>query len=339
MYSNRGIYRAMATLGIGVAIALLGAAPAHADETVQIVLDPADTAIEYGQFWNLSASMTVPNATTTGVFFDLGDATAQVHVSGQDDPYVSVPIVAGGPDTGYNSATSYVYTSGAVPPLDAGDYDVTMSIDIPRYDQRAVGTSAPAHLSISPAAVATDVRAVPDPSNADNIVVTATLGGDFVTRLDAGDGSVSMATLPAGTWHVTMTTADGTVALDESIDQAAGIEPSTTLYWTEADPGVEYTADATFTPVAASAGNFAIAPATAFPFIAGDPQRPVPTSTAAAPPVSPESEDGPVLPLWSVIGAGLIAFGLLVVAIILAVRLRAQRTPSTITQKETSDVA
>ncbi|MEL4318300.1 hypothetical protein WJX64_04735 [Leifsonia sp. YIM 134122] len=343
MYSNRGIYRALAiasSLGIGAAISLVGASPASADELVQIVLDPVETAVEYGEFWNFTANMSVVNATSTGVFFEVGAVEAQVSVSGQEDPYDTALIYPVTEDTSHNSATSYAHPSDERPPLDVGDYDVTMSVDIPRYGQRAAGSSEPARLSITPAVLNTEVRAVPDPSNPENVVITGSLAGDFVSKLNGWDAGVNIATLPAGTWHLTMTAADGTVVLDRSIDQEPGIQPSVSTYWTDAVAGVEYTADAVFTPTAASAGNFEIAAPTAFPFTASESQRPIPTSTAAAAPVdSGVPSSGLTLPLWSLIGAGLVGLGLLIALIVLAARLRTRRRPSvSIAAKETLDV-
>ncbi|MET0975410.1 MAG: hypothetical protein ABWX82_07055 [Leifsonia sp.] len=321
MNSSRGIYRWFAGALSATAIVAsvgVGAQSAAADGDTQINLTPATTDVIYGQAWGMTA-------TISGSFYYWSqDALARVHVSGTEDPYSLVTLYS----TDAHNAHGYVSSSYDREPLAAGTYTVTASVDATQYGNRFAGESAPVTLTIAPAALATDVRMLADPSNTENAVITASLSGDFLSLIDPGLTAAGAAVLPAGSWHVSVDAADGATVLDQTIEQERGAGPAVTVYWTGAEAGAGYTANASFTPSAEAADNFTIAAATPFPYTAAAVQRPVPTSPADPPPSDPAAVAGQAsVPVWAFVAGGVLALGLIAAIIVLSVRLRSPRRP------------
>jgi hypothetical protein len=145
--------------------------------------------------------------------------------------------------------------------------------------------------------------------------------GKFVDQLSGEDSNGYP--LPAGTWHLVVTDAGGKTLLDKQSQQPANGDPYFVYYWPDVPAGETMSAVTTFTPTAASAGNFtmtsqkfsyASAPAAGSP--ADSPRQPTPHPAVAA-------SDG--VPAW--IYAAVLAVALILAAIVIVLLVR--RKPST----------
>jgi hypothetical protein len=330
MDSHRGMRRStrpLAAVGIAVVLMCGTQASAMAAQPVSITLKAPEQSFVYGDPWGFQAEMT---GVVTGIYGGENMIPGESHVSSFDGPYGEVYFFPNGADT----AAGWFGADPERAPLDAGTYDMRVSVNGAQTGSGFAysGESEPIELEIGPAELATDVRMIADPSNPDNAVVTVGLDGQFINNLVPGlpqDEYPSLARMPAGSWHVVITDGAGSTLLDRTIEQPADGPPSATLYWTDAEPESAYTVTGSFTPVPDSQQNFAIAEAAAFPYTSPSAQRPQPTPTVAGPLVEPlESPGGASLPVWSILGAGLVALGLVVALLTLLVagRRRASRT-------------
>jgi hypothetical protein len=320
MDSQTGMHRRITTasaVGLTVVLMFAGAASASADQPLQVDIVPDETSIAYGGYWQLEARLSGQSA---GAPYPI---PGEVRISSIDGIYSSAAFYGGAQE-----ATAYVGPSIDHAPLDVGTYEVSVSARSQWYGVVYSGTSAPSALTITPAPLTTDVRMIADPNSPGNAVVSVSLVGEFINNLAPAEIAAenpSLAVLPAGTWRVVVKDSSGTPVLDTSIDQSAGGRPATTVYWTGTPDG-QYTAEGSFTPVAESASNLAIEPATPFPYTSPVEQRPQPVPDVPGPEPEPiPTSSTPTVPVWSIAGAGLIVLGLAVAIIVMLIRLGGAR--------------
>ena len=242
---------------------------------------------------------------------------------------------------------------GAMPASEGGEYTAR----IPLYSQvfnlapRGVGvhtfnaqyqqggdsqaikarTDSPARLTVTPAKLSTQFSVTPDPSNPSNVILNAALTGRFVTELDYYRDPTS-ATMPAGTWTFTATDDTGKVAYESKVVQDAGTQAAVSKYWLTPAPGVEYIVEASFTPDAAAAANFAIsAPENVTLTV----PKTTDESAPAVPAPSDESKQevgapaGPSVPAWLVWLYSIALLALVGATIFLVARSRRAAVPAT----------
>lgn len=320
MDSQAGMHRmttAASAVGLSVVLVFAGAASASADQSLQVDIVPDETSISYGGYWQLEARLSGQPA---GGSYPI---PGEIRITSIDGIYSSTNFYGSAQE-----ATAYVSPSIDHSPLDVGAYEVSVSATSELYGLVYSGASAPATLTITPAPLTTDVRMIADPNSPGNAVVSVSLVGEFINNLvpaEIAAKNPSLAVLPAGTWRVVVKDSSGTPVLDTSIDQSAGGRPATTVYWT-GTPDRQYTAEGSFTPVAESASNLAIAPATPFPYTSPAEQRPQPVPEVPGPEPEPISTSSTsTVPVWSIAGAGLIALGLAAAIIVMLIRLGGAR--------------
>jgi hypothetical protein len=324
MDSQRGMHRmriSASAVGLSVVLVCAGAASASADQPLQVDIVPDETSISYGGYWQLEARLSGQPA--GGQY----PVPGEVRIASIDGIYSTTNFYGGAQE-----ATAYVGPSMDHAPLDVGAYEVSVSARSESYGVVYSGASAPATLTITPAPLTTDVRMIADPNSPGNAVVSVSLVGEFINNLAPAEIAAenpSIAVLPAGTWHVVVKDSSGTPVLDKSIDQSAGGRPATTMYWSGTPDG-QYNAEGSFTPVAESASNLAIAPATPFPYTSPAEQRPQPVPDVPGPEPEPvPTSSTPTVPVWSIAGAGLVALGLAVAILVMLIRLGGARRATT----------
>jgi hypothetical protein len=320
------IYRRSAAIAAIVSAAVLSQAVAPAavaaDYPVVVSFPTPTVTVEYGQSWS------IPVYTDFGfiqhIYYTGSEVVTATGVpSGfAPDYYFAAP---------YDGETGVIYAPYGVAPLGAGSYTFSVSGTYTDWaDTYTAQTTAPATLKIEKAKLGIDLRVLADPSNVDEAIVTATFTGRFVDEYSSSffDGA---AISPAGTWQITIKDKSGEVAIESTVERAAGDDIlATSFYWPDAEPGVNYTATATFTPSGASANNFSVTPATSFSYTGPETQRPQLTSTATSKPDPdlPEST-GLGVPLWLLIVIVLLVLGLAALVTVLAIRLRRRPAQST----------
>ncbi len=297
-----------------------------ADYPVNIVFtNTGPTTIEYGQYW--SFPLNCDGAQYYYFIYNNGLATSTI--TGAPDYQADIYIYTEfGP---FNPCNGTVSAGYEVPPLKAGNYSITVGGTYnDGSDTYTAETPTPATLTVEKAKLGVELRVLADPSNGDAALVTAKFTGRFVDEYQSSFFT-GAALSPAGIWNITLTDSDGEVAIERSIERAAGDDVlATSFYWDEAEPGEQYTASAVFTPEGASAGNFAITQASDFDYTAPGVQRPTPTSTATfEPDASLPGATGFSLPLWSLIVIVMLIIGLGVLVTILSVRLSRRSTATT----------
>ena len=298
---------------------LLIAAPAAAEPPPVIWKGESSKSIEYGEYWEF------------GVYFPAGVTIAYTfHNTGVPASYT--PSMYTYPDPLDN-----VWLIGGLgpsydaPPLKAGAY--TFSLHVKEtygpdttYESE---TETPAHLTVAPASLGLTLRVLPDVGNSENAIATVAFTGRFV---DAYTSSTypGAAISPAGEWHIVFTDSEGTVAVERTIERAAGDDVlATSFSWPDGKPGETYAVSAEFLPRGDSGANFTVTPASEFSYTASESARPVPTSTAAAEPGAGLAKPaGFGVPLGILLVVSVLVVGLGVLVTILSVRLI--RLPSSV---------
>ncbi|MFC9559119.1 hypothetical protein [Agromyces sp. NPDC056965] len=328
MISQKGMKRGAGALmaGIlGVVLALSGSAAANADVPITITVVVPDTPFSYGEYWNLEVK-------ASGLVFGTEPTfSGEVRVSSIEGAYGAVTFY---PGTEPGTATAYIGASPSLAPLDAGEYDVQVSVATTTpWGIVYTGRSEPVTFTVAPAPLSTSVRMTPDPSNADNSIVALGLSGAFVSQLAPGVSQTenpSVPVLPAGAWRIAIVDDSGASAFDTTIDQPDGGQPAVSVYWVGAEPSTSYSVTGSFKPNGQAAGNFTISDAPAFPYTSPSPQRPQPTPAVAGPVAAAPTEDGnPTLPVWSVVALVLVALGLMVAIVVLLISERRDRSRTT----------
>lgn len=295
------------------------------DYPVNIVFaDSTPVTLEYGQPW--SFSLDCEGAQFYHFIYDHGLAVTTI--SGAPGYAAQISLYTSfGPTYPCSGTVSSGYD---VAPLKAGSYTVSVGGSYNDGSDTYTGeTPTPATLTIEKAKLGIELRVLADPSNGDGAIITARFTGRFVDEYQSSFFP-GAGLSPAGIWNITVKNADGDVAIERTVERAAGDDVlSTSFYWTDADPGEDYTATASFTASGASASNFAITAGPSFPYTAPDSQRPEPSSTATANTGSslPEAS-GFGLPLWILVLIIVLIVGLGVLVTILSVRLSRRPTTS-----------
>lgn len=315
---------ALVLTGLAVIILSQGAAGAavsapslaSADHDVELVFTHPTVAAKYGDYWELelrtNGELDYIDGAGLGVF-----AT----VDGESGYHPSVYPLA----TGFYSppeTIAYISADPTQPPLAAGDYAISATAEGAGFGESNHGhTSSPAHLTVQPAPLGLELRAIADPNNPANAIVTAVFTGTFADNYGA-PADVSAPKPPTGTLSITLTDSNGEVAVGHNVElKADAATLSTTFYWTDAVPGATYSVKSTFAPSGHTAQNFDIDNATPFDYTAPTEQRPVPTSTAAAAPPTEELPDpGFGLPLWLVVLASVVALGLAATTVVFIIK-------------------
>lgn len=305
------------------------AAPAAiaADYPVVVNFPTASVTVEYGQGWSIPVY-------TDFLFYDKIALTGSAVVSSTSTPSGFVPSYYFAPS--YGEASSSIYTPYDFAPLPVGSYTFSVNGTYEQFGDTYTGqTPSPATLKIEKAKLGVELRVLADGSNGDDAIVTAKFTGRFVDEYSPSYFE-SSAISPAGTWQIVIKDKDGEVAVENTVERAAGDDVlATSFYWTDAEPGVQYTVTAEFTPSGTSGNNFTITPAQAFSYTAPDAQRPQLSSTATAKPdTSLPEATGFGLPLWLLIVVIVLIVGLGTLVTILSVRLT--RRPSTSTGEVSS---
>ena len=310
--------RAAAALTLIAAISLSQAAAVSAS-AIEYPIEwqaPSSTVIEYGEYWQFTA--TYPDFIVPSDY----------DVESTGTPSSFTPDVTRYCSMLCSVSVSAPYDAAVLP---AGAYSFTASYDYPgggEPSQFAATTATSATLTVNPAKLNIELRVIADPSTGDGAIVTARFTGRFVDEYSSSFFP-GVAQSPAGIWTITIKDEDGEEAISRSVERAAGDDVlATSFYWADAEPGTEYTASASFQASGASATNFSIAAAPDFSYTAPASERPVPSSTATEKPDAalPEAT-GFGLPLWSLILVGVIAIGLAALITIFSVRLSRRPEP------------
>jgi hypothetical protein len=310
---KRASATAVALLG-GIFIALAGPSTAFASD-VNVPLswiDPATLTVAYGDYWTFTVATPDSSSPVPG--------PSPVTVTGATTPFSSsVSFFA---DTTDGDRRGFIFQPLDRQPLEVGHYTFSVSTTKDASgDHYIYATATPAQLTITKAPLGVDLRIVNDPSSTKNAIVALRLTGTYIDNLYPADGDPSAPLAPAGTWALTVTGADGNVALKKSIDQAAGFASSLSFYWPDIPHDTTYNATATFTPAAASAGNFAVSPSTPVSYTSSPAATPEPVPTEAS--ATTHKDPGPQgfsLPLWSIILLVILIVGLAVTVTILAIK-------------------
>jgi hypothetical protein len=220
--------------------------------------------------------------------------------------------------------------------LDVGTHLVSMRLQ--NGGTLVAKSDAPFHLVIGPTAISTTTLITPDPNNASNAIVTAELSGNFIDSLpncycESENGTL----LPAGTWKITVTESDGTVAFRREQSVAAGKlkknysvsggAPHYVAYWSELPPGENLIATSSFTPDASHAKDFT-RKSTPFSYTsAAKAPGATPTATPNAAPAATSQAGG--LPFWALLAGLLLALILLILDVVLLI-LRSRRNSPTV---------
>jgi hypothetical protein len=290
-------------------LALLGiASPAAAEygDPVTVVYSPGTSSVEYGRYWEFSA--TVLNTSC-----DVDECTnaLSVAMAGESSKKFTTGIWD---DMAYFGF--YDVSSSALAP---GDYTFTGTY----VDGSSTMDSGniPAKLTVTPAAIGIDLRVTTDPLQPAGAVVNAELTGTFVDDVVQCFGSQQChEPLPAGTWAFTVTDADGTVVTEKSIDSTEGDSQFASFYWHDVPAGADYSATATFTP--AQDGFFTVTDAAATSFTSPDPVEVGEPGAPTTPEEEVEVSAGPTLPLWLAILGGVLLLGLAAAAIVVWLLIR-----------------
>jgi hypothetical protein len=299
---------AVVTAVVGL-LFVLSAAPAYADETV--TLTPSTQTVEYGQFWSIQGqasggypsyyygSLTVTSGTTSK---NLGSNSNYNGGFSIYDQQLEPEITTG---VGTHSFTA----------LFSGGYILTTA-------------SAPAKVTVTPAVISSTTTIVPDPNNALNATVTAQLTGKFIDQLN-GEGANGYV-LPAGSWHLVVTGADGKTILDKAQQVTSPAEPYFVYYWPNIPPGESMTAVTTFTPTSAAAPNFTFS-SQKFSYTSAASTESATTGPTKHPASSVSSQTG--APTWVyvvVLGTAIILAAVVIVLLILRRRKRGPKSDSAV---------
>jgi hypothetical protein len=313
--------RALSLTAVLVAISVGIAGPAHADQGDPVGITftqngPGDDH-EYGAYWNFNAVMT-----NSYCWAQSCRGALEVQLVGDNKVTRSFRMRIEPDETAYFGRFSMSEQ------LPAGTYTITGAFRDPDPDEGPVMTTAttnkPAKLVIAPARLTVDLRVETDPHQPGGAVANAQLTGPFVDALEGCYDDICNPPVPEGEWLFTVTDDTGATVVEKKI-AAKGVRAQfASFYWHDVPAGTDYTATATFTPVAALARNFTITPATDVLFTS--PVAPVSNESDPAV-IVPVTEDPPSpssVPLWLVILWLIVIAALVTTAVTFLVLLRRQ---------------
>jgi len=300
-------------------IATPAAAVAAGEYDTVITYAKPDQVVEYGQRWIFQATATNTEECCFGGGPAYGKLTGPGAIS-------AVFYSSLNPATSTSNLT--LQLASDVRPLEPGAYVATMGY--PWFEPPVAATTS---LTITPAALGIEARLISDPGAAGNSILTARFTGTFVDDFSPYE-YIGSGIAPAGTWHLVIKDTTGATVLEEDAERAEGGNTlATSTYWTGAEGGGQYTASATFTPSGASASRFTVSPSDDFLYTASTLERPVPTSTATAPPpvALPDPETIPSsipVPIWALAAGGLVVAGLAALLVVTLIRGRRPSAPA-----------
>lgn len=299
---HRTVTRPLAIAGLTVALVAGVAAPAGAAGPLYVRWDgPSELTVEYGEPWSLAIAHL--GYVNSGRFL-------------YDDGRV---WVAGLPTSG--NWTFYTGSYEGRAPLAVGTHRFTG--EVMEYTGVLSTTDETATIVVEPAALGMDVQAIADPSSEGGLIISARLSGRFIDSLIPAEfRSPADPAFPAGIWDLSVRDAADAVVFTSSQPGAVDGPAGASAYWADAAPDTDYTATATFTPDAASSGNFAIAGGRFdFSTPAGESASPSPGSDDSPPPVETETDGVPVPLVW-IIAFGVVVLGVLLAAVLVLLRGR-----------------
>ena len=318
------IYRTRGASVVLLAALVLSQAPAIASSAADLPLEISVTGetsqtVEYGEYWEFPLY-----ADPNFMMQVYGPGLASVTGTGIPAGYT--------PQLGLYGGIGFLSAAYDKAPLKAGNYTFTVSGTFTDGSDTYSGETSPAaSLTVEKARLGIELRIVPDSASSDSAIVSARFTGRFVDEYQSSFYP-SSALSPAGVWHITITDENGEIATESSVERSAGDDVlATSFYWTDAEPGVQYTASAEFVASGPSADNFAITGAADVAYTVTAVTEPTPSSTATGKPdvsLPDASEFG--LPLWAVVLIGVLIIGLAVLVTILSVRAsrRSGTTPA-----------
>lgn len=215
-------------------------------------------------------------------------------------------------------AVAFWSVEGGTAALPVGTHRVDAALTLP--DGAVLRTTEPLEIDVDPNDLSTAVSVAADPGDPGGAIVAAQLGGEYLEYVNSYHVGQPLRT-PAGTWAVVVTDAAGAEVFEASRTIAAGGPIATSWYWSGVPADGAFTATATFVLAGESAGNVSVQqPATSAFASPSAVAAPVVEITPSAQP-EPTVGDSVPIPTGSVAIAGVVAFALLVAAIVLAVRL------------------
>jgi hypothetical protein len=294
----------------------LATGPARADGAVVTFKDTA-TTVPYGATWDNPITVTGSPCYSPGC-----DTALTISYTGAKKGSLTTGVYQ---TSTYGTLSSWLGSGLLDSPLPVGTYHFSASYSNHGY---AGSTTNDFVLTVTPAAIGTDLRVGLDALDSHNAVITAVLTGDYISTIGIEAGGPP---LPAGIWHVDAKDATGGVVLTQDIQRKAGGAPSVNVYWLNVTAQA-YNVSASFTPDPAVARDFTMtnAQSTKFAPLASDVPVPSPTPTAAAPGTTRGTS---TTPLWSAAAVGvvvlLLALGILIVSLRLRSRSAATAEPPT----------
>lgn len=294
-----------------------------AGEPVGVTFSPANKTIEYGDYWEVTASLTNLEC-----------------LDGCDDTF---NFIVQDPTTGESINSPVFDNSVFVSSFDfsllfpPGEYEITGAMDDEDLHPMDPGNE-PGTLTIAPAALDVEATVIADPLQPAGAIVSAQLTGAYVSAIDECFGSTEChPQLPSGTWQLTMRNDAGEVIHEEKISTKAKASRYVSFYWHGITPETNYTVDASFAPVADQAGNFSLKPALGTSYTSEAAPESGDADAPATPEVEVEEAAAPTLPFWLVVLA-IVLVVLLAAAVItfwtLLRRRRAAADPDAVTVDE-----
>ena len=306
-----------ASAGLVACIALLApATAAHAaDSDVTVVINPASQTVEYGQYWEVTATVDRPECLDCDP--DGFEMAVQSPTNGQAI------------DAKIFDKTVFISSFDMSFLLPPDTYEVTGQM---AYDLYTMSPSnKPGTIIVKPAALAVKAAVIPDDHQPAGAIVTAQLTGAFVDAVDECFGSTEChIPLPNGTWKITVSDPEGAVVHEEEIATKGAASRYASFYLHDVAPASDYSVDATFTPSSSDSENYTVTEATDVAFTSAEAPEAGSPDAPAVPDIEVETATGPTVPLWLAILASAIVLGLAIAAGVFWLLLRRRRNAASI---------
>jgi len=313
------LIRALAFTGALVAASFAVAGPAQATygDPVTVTFTPAANEVEYGGYWDFSIQLK-----NTMCSLDYCTNALEVTATGSNGYTKKVKTDVYTRENAYISQSSFgnlaagTYTFTAVyTDNEAGGYGtipVTMS-----------PSNKPGKLVVKPAKLSVDFRIETDEHQPAAAVVSAQLNGPYVQSVEGCYGSSDChPDVSAGDWSFTIKDDSGATVQEKTIAVKGEDTQFASFYWHDVPYATDYTATASFTPVADQRGNYDIEQATALTFTSPEPPVVDESDPAVVVPVTEENDAPSSVPLWLVILGLALTAALLVASAIVLILLR-----------------
>jgi hypothetical protein len=289
----------MAALALPALLLAPATSASAAEGEVTVVINPATQTVEYGQYWEVTATVALPEC------FDCDSQSFDMIVESPDNGQLI--------DTKVFDGDVFISSFDMSLLLPPDTYEVRGRMTDDSYTNSSSSTMGA--IVVQPAALAVEATVIPDEHQSEGAIVSAQLTGAFVDAVDECFGSTEChIPLPSGTWTLSVKDSEGTVIREEEIATKGAASRYASFYLHGIAPSTSYTVDASFAPTSSQADFYTVSAASGVAFesgeapAAGDPDAP------AVPTVEVEVATGPTLPLWLVILGGVIVGGLAVAA-------------------------